>query len=308
MLIKGVHRIPVFKLLFLLLVSLTSCSMPGLSPAQTPTPTSAPTAVPATATSQPPTPTPPALAMRVNGEGIWLEDYQAELKRLEKAQTDTGKTLSAEQAAKMVQDSLSGDLVLAQNAVKDGYKLDESGLQTRLDKITEEMGGVDKLAAWMQANNYSEASLKRSLQRSLAADWERNKIIAAVPQVTEQAHARQILVKDETQANSIYQRLQNGTKFDDLALKYDPETEGDLGWFPRGILFQPDVETAVFKLQPGQYSELIKTNYGFQIVELIELDPQHAVSPEVRLTLQHKLLDAWMKDQLAHAKIEILAH
>ena len=68
------------------------------------------------------------------------------------------------------------------------------------------------------------------------------------------------------------------------------------------------MEKAVFDLQPGQYSPVIKTSYGFHIVQLIERDPQHALSPEVRLMLQHKLLEAWMQDQLAHAKVEILVH
>ena len=282
--------------------------MPGLQATQKPLASQTPSALPATPTPQLPTPTPPPLAIRVNGDGIWLEDYQAELKRLEKAQKDTGKTLSADQAAKMVQDNLVADLLLAQAAVKDGYKQDDAALKDRLDTLTQQMGGTDKMAAWMQANNYNDASLKRSLARTLAANWERSKIIAAVPAATEQAHARQIMVRDENQANTIYQRLQNGAKFNELALVYDPTTGGDLGWFPRGILFQPDVESAIFKLQPGQYSEVIKTSYGFQIVQLIELDPQHALTPEIRLELQRKLFDAWLKNQLGQAKIEILVH
>ena len=248
------------------------------------------------------------MGLRVNGEGVRLEDYQAELQRLQKAQTETEKSLSSEQAAKLVQDTLAGDLILAQKAAADGYKLDEAGLQAKLDLLAKEMGGTDKLAAWKKANDYTDDSLKRALQRSLAANWERSRLVDAVPQVTEQVHARQILVKDETQANTIYSRLQNGAKFDALALQYDPQTGGDLGWFPRGVLLQTDVEKAVFDLQPGQYSPVIKTSYGFHIVQLIERDPQHALSPEVRLMLQHKLLEAWMQDQLAHAKVEILVH
>jgi parvulin-like peptidyl-prolyl isomerase len=244
--------------------------------------------------------------MRVNGEGIWMEDYQAELQRLEKAQADSGKTLDAEQATKMVEDALTADLILAHAAVVDGYKLDEADLKVRLDGLAKDMGGADKLAAWKQANGYTDDSLNRSLERSLAADWERSKIIDAVPQSTEQAHGRQILVGDEAQANTLYQRLQNGAKFDDLAKIYDPLTGGDLGWFPRGVLLQPDVEKAVFSLQPGQYSTVIKTSYGFHIVELVELDPQRALAVDVRLVLQHKLLESWMTDQLAHAKVEIL--
>ena len=111
---------------------------------------------------------------------------------------------------------------------------------------------------------------------------------------------------DEAKANTLYQRLQNGAKFDDLAKIYDPLTGGDLGWFPRGVLLQPDVEKAAFSLQPGQYSTVIKTSYGFHIVELVELDPQRPLAADVRLVLQHKLLESWMTDQLAHAKVEIL--
>ena len=60
------------------------------------------------------------MGLRVNGEGVRLEDYQAELQRLQKAQTETEKSLSSEQAAKLVQDTLAGDLILAQKAAADG--------------------------------------------------------------------------------------------------------------------------------------------------------------------------------------------
>ena len=300
MLKKETYRYLLFPVFLLFVLLVYGCSAVKSAPTLTPAPTLIP------ATPLPPTPTTPPLAEKVNGQGIWLQDYQAELGRLQKAQIEVGKTLTPAEASKMVLDSMTADSLLAQAAVKDGYKPDEAQLQKKVEDQAQQIGGVDKLAAWEQANNYTDDSLKRSLALALAAGWERSKIIDAVPQATEQVHARQIMVKDQDLANTIYQKLQNGSKFDDLALKYEPLTGGDLGWFPRGALFQPDVETAVFNLQPTQYSPVIKTSYGFQIVECIERDPQHPLAPDIRLTLQHKALDAWMKDALASAKIEVL--
>ena len=72
--------------------------------------------------------------------------------------------------------------------------------------------------------------------------------------------------------------LEAGADFTELAYEYDPLTGGDLGWFPAGYLLQPDVETAAFSLQPGQYSGIIQTSYGYHIVYVIERDSNHPLS------------------------------
>ena len=301
--LKNVIRYPmVFTLFLCLIIVLAACGGGQQAVAVT----LSPSAPEQTDTAQPPTPTTPPLAATVNGEGIWLEDYQSELARLQDAQTEMGKTVSAEEAAKMILDNLAAETLLAQAAGKEGYQLDDAGYQGKLDEVTQKAGGADKLAAWMQTNHYTETGLKRAFTRTLAADWERQKIIDAVPQTAEQVHASQILVKEEATANSIYSQLQSGSAFDDIAKKYEPLTGGDLGWFPRGVLYQSDVENAVFNLQPGEYSPVIKTSYGFHLVKCIERDPQHALTPETRLLLQHQQLEKWMKDALSAAKIEIL--
>ena len=44
-----------------------------------------------------------------------------------------------------------------------------------------------------------------------------------------------------------------------LAAEYDPVAEGELGWFPRGYLFDKELEDAAFGLQAGEYSQVIET-------------------------------------------------
>ncbi len=64
-----------------------------------------------------------------------------------------------------------------------------------------------------------------------------------------------------------------------LASEADPVTRGDLGWFPRGYLLQPEVEEAAFSLQPGEVSQVIKSAIGFHLVQVIEKDPARPVDP-----------------------------
>jgi len=90
-----------------------------------------------------------------------------------------------------------------------------------------------------------------------------------------------------------------------LAWEYSPETGGELGWFPRGYLFQPAVEEAAFALQPGQFSGIIETAYGFHIIEVIERDPQRPLSADALLAAQRTVIETWLTDRRAQSAIEI---
>ncbi len=70
------------------------------------------------------------------------------------------------------------------------------------------------------------------------------------------------------------QRVINGENFNTLAVLYseDPGSArrgGELGFFGRGELY-PEFEAAAFSLRPGELSEIIETQAGFHIVQMIE--------------------------------------
>lgn len=70
------------------------------------------------------------------------------------------------------------------------------------------------------------------------------------------------------------ERIINGTRFDLLARMYsvDPGTAmqgGEMDWMPLDRLVPPFAE-ALEKLQPGQLSEVVETEYGFHIIQLME--------------------------------------
>lgn len=246
------------------------------------------------------------MAARVNGEGLLLSDYEAELKRYQAGMSELGQDFDPSFAKEEVLKMMTDQVLLAQAAGKQGYVADEAALQNRYEELAAEAGGAEALTTWINQNFYSEESFRRVLTLDMAAVWMRNKILAEVPTTADQVHARQILVADENEAFAVERRLQVGTSFETLAYEYDPLTGGDLGWFPAGYLLQPDVEKAAFSLQAGQNSGIIPTSYGFHIVFVMERDGQHPLAPEALLFVQRIALEKWLTDERAKSTIEIL--
>ena len=289
-----------FSLLLLLMLLLSACGK--IFPTEE-TPTFTPTI---TSTPLPPTPTPLPMALRVNGEGILLSDYQTELARLIQAQTELNQVTTAEEQKNRVLQNYTDLLLLAQAAVQSGFNVDDATLQARMDQLVADIGGIEKLTAWQAANGYTDESFRAALRREILADWQRDEIINSVAVTADQIHASQILVQDEANANDAYTKLQDGADFATLALAYDPVLGGDLGWFAAGTLTQPEVEAAAFALETGQYSAVIKSKIGYHILYLIERDPQHTLSVDGRRLLQEAALAKWLEDSRAVSTIEIL--
>jgi peptidyl-prolyl cis-trans isomerase C len=292
----------------------TETSLPPTTTVIPPTSTRLPSPTP-TFTPLPPTQTPVPLAASVNGEGITMAEYQAELKRYQATQQalsgtpsgaqDTSGMNLATDGEKRVLDDLIDRVLLAQAAVKAGFVVDDSTLQARIDRLVAQLPSAQALTDWMSAYGYSEQEFRQALRRDVAAAWMRDQIIATVPEVMEQAHARQILLYNSDQANQVLDQLRAGTDFVNLAFQYDPVTGGDLWWFPRGILPELALEEAVFKLKPGEHTGVIQTQLGFHILLLIELDPQHPLSYTARYVLQTKALQAWLETQRKQSDIQV---
>lgn len=247
------------------------------------------------------------MAAWVNNDGILLSEYEAEYKRAEAAQVETGITRTPEELKTIVLNNLVTEVLLSQTAAQAGYTVSDADLQARIDKLVSQLGSPQALQDWQNANGYTDETFRAKLKREMAALWQRNQIIAAVPVTAEQVHALQILVRDEKTANSIVEQLNAGVDFATLIDRYSNSlTGGELGWFPKGYLYRPEVEEAAFALQPGQTSGVIKTDYGFHIIQVVERDPNHPLSPNALREMQKKALQEWLNKHLAESKIEIL--
>ncbi|MEO9319997.1 MAG: peptidylprolyl isomerase [Nitrososphaera sp.] len=83
-----------------------------------------------------------------------------------------------------------------------------------------------------------------------------------------------ILVKKQSEALQILERLKGGESFANLAKevsidKGSGKRGGDLGYFSRGMMVKP-FEEAAFKLEKGQMSEPVKTEFGYHIIKRVD--------------------------------------
>jgi peptidyl-prolyl cis-trans isomerase D len=96
-------------------------------------------------------------------------------------------------------------------------------------------------------------------------------------------------------AEDVLKQVKKGGKFEDLAKKYseDPGSKdkgGDLSWITQGQTV-PEFEKTAFSLSPGQVSDLVKTQYGFHIIKVLEKESAHTKPfDEVKDSLRAPLL------------------
>ncbi len=109
-------------------------------------------------------------------------------------------------------------------------------------------------------------------------------------QLSNRVHVQHILLmtvgKTDAEAEEIRQKAQDvlkqakkGAKFEDLAKKYseDPGTKdkgADLGWITQGQTV-PEFEKTAFGLEKDKISDLVKTQYGFHIIKVLDKETAH---------------------------------
>jgi peptidyl-prolyl cis-trans isomerase D len=132
-------------------------------------------------------------------------------------------------------------------------------------------------------------------------------------QTPEQVRASHILLKTEgkdeaevrKQAEDVLKQAKApGADFAALAKKYSEDEGskdkgGDLDYFSKGRMV-PEFETAAFAMQPGQISDLVKSQYGFHIIKVIDHKPAVTQPLEqVKAQIQEQLASQKADEQIA---------
>lgn len=122
--------------------------------------------------------------------------------------------------------------------------------------------------------------------------------------VEDKAHVAHILFKTvgktdaevaeiKKKAEDVLNKAKHGAKFADLAKQYSEDTTkdkgGDLDWIVRGQTV-PEFEAAAFTLPKGAISDLVKTQYGFHIIQVIDRQTARTMTlDEVKPTILAQL-------------------
>ena len=256
------------------------------------------------------------LAAMVNGQPILLGDYQEEMARFEAAMVGQGFDLESEdgkarlaQMRRQVLDSMIEQVLIKQAAAQEGVAISEEELDAAIQESIEGGGGQASFEEWLQTSGLTYEDFREGLRFQLLALAMFERVTGSVPIAAEQVHARHILVETEEEAQAILTRLQAGEDFAALARERSQdqntkETGGDLGFFHRGQLISPELEEAAFALQPGQSSGVVRSQFGYHIVQVLEKAPDRPLPLELLNALREQAFARWMQERWEGATIE----
>ena len=149
----------------------------------------------------------------------------------------------------------------------------------------------------------------------LHAAYEKDKSRLEVP---EKRHARHILItgKDDATALALAQQVlaqvKSGKDFGELAKQYsqDPgsaQNGGDLGWAERGSFVKPFAD-ALFGMQVGEIAGPVKTQYGYHVIRLDEVQAGKGKSfDEARPELEAQVRRARATDRFGEIQEQLQA-
>ncbi|MBC7260699.1 MAG: peptidylprolyl isomerase [Chloroflexi bacterium] len=309
----------------------TPTSVAPTSPSYTPIPTPVTPATPVpgqTDTLVPYTPAVPsaqptntsaqiiAAAAIVNGQPIPLQEYEAQVtmalnalsQQSSEPQTEEEKAALLTQLRRQILDALIDQVLIEQAAAREGIAISEEQVEAEMARLIGD--DTAKFEEWLQANGMTRDSFKAQLKQQLLSATFQEHVINAQSPIVEQVHARHILLLSEEEAMEVFLKLRAGESFTALAKQYSQDRStkdngGDLGFFPRGVM-PPEIEAVAFGLNPGQTSGIVKTSFGYHIIEVVEKDPARKVSDEMLPTWQQKQFLQWLAEQRALAKIQYL--
>lgn len=192
------------------------------------------------------------------------------------------------------------------DSVSVGEEEVESQLNARIDAILQQMGNQEDQFELYYGKSVIEVKedFRGDLRNMLTAERMQSTVMSDVtitpaevkyffsqipkdslPFFNAEVEVGEIVVKpkvNKVELQKAYDKLlklrtdivTNGESFEDMASRYsdDPGSAargGELGWIRRGDMV-PEFEAAAFKLGNGEISDVIKSEYGYHIIQLME--------------------------------------
>ena len=206
-----------------------------------------------------------------------------------------------EQQRKMLEEELINRELIYQNAVSIG-----------VDKTP----AIQSEVNYQRVNIIASSMLNRSSDRFAVSDADLKKEFELRKGELggKEFKARHILLENEADAKKVIADLDKGGNFVSIAgerSKGPSAVEGgDLGWFQPAQMVKPFSEAAA-KLKKGEYTSTpVKTQFGWHVILLEDtrqVNPPkfEEIKEQIRVGMQNKLIEAYIKKLRDKAKIEI---
>lgn len=271
--------------------------------------------------------------IEVNGNELSAKEFSDRL-ALRMRQFDALALKNKEQVAR-VKDDISRDFIIevltAEWARKHQISAEKDELEQEINDIRKKYPDDFSLRRMLSQENVSFDEWEKSLSRLLLKKKVTKSLMEKLERPTqpelmeyynshkeeffapEKIHLRQIVLAKENDAEQILTKLKQGGNFKELAKQYsiapERDSEGDIGWIERGVL---EVFDQMFKLKVGARSDIVKSDFGFHIIEVLGKDSSKTLSfDEAKAKIQehlmavkgHKAYDSWLEEQIRGAKV-----
>ncbi|MDB5179047.1 MAG: PpiC-type peptidyl-prolyl cis-trans isomerase [Patescibacteria group bacterium] len=253
----------------------------------------------------------PYPVQNVNGQFVSYKDYLFEVDANERAYQNNAKLnnqpavdFKSADGKKLVTQikqhslqKLQGDALVAQLADQKKVKVTDKEVNDLVNQLYTRYGGKDTLLKTLsQIYGWKLDDLKRVVRKQLLTKNLEAKVTSD-PAVDAAAKAK---------AQDVLKKVKDGGDFAALAKQYsqasDAASGGDLGFFSKGQL--PDnVQAAAEALQPGQVSDAIKTQYGYEVLKVIEKKDDGSIHAQ-HILIKTVDFNQYFQDQLKKAKIK----
>lgn len=202
---------------------------------------------------------------------ILVRDYLNQLKYIRHFADKTKKPLPPDNdlRSQLVNQMIETRLLL--NASRRyNVRVTKADIDATFKKIADDNGGPEEIGKLLtDLYGMTEREFRGLIRDQLLREKFKQDVLA-------QVQAKHILIRDEKKAKDILEQIKKEpAKFDELAKQYSEDTAtrdkaGDLGFLPRGAMVQA-FEEAAFKLKKDEMTqELVKTEFGWHIIKVID--------------------------------------
>ena len=231
----------------------------------------------------------------VNGEKIYLDEYQKRLnaqKRLLSSQALTESLNKQELLDEEILESMITEKIVLQRARELNLSVSDAELERKVLDIRKDYG--DNFFNLLTQQNVRYEDWREELRKEMLWDKLVAADVNAQIRVSEdeaedyfndhpglcksqaRVRAAQIVVRDREKADNAKARLENGEDFAKVAAEVSiaPEAAhgGDLGLIFRETMPEP-LDKTLFNLPAGKISPVIKSDYGYHIFKVTDIQP-----------------------------------
>ncbi len=246
------------------------------------------------------------VSMLLCASPLWAADYVAKVngtsistKEVDSFFKNNPKQPDNEQNRRAYTDILIARELLYQDAKK--KKLDQQNdVKSAVAAATRQI--LLDAAAEHQAR---ETPLKESIIKERYEQWVKN-----LPK--DQYKVRHIMLKTEYEAKKVVDQLRSGKSFAELASQSLDEESGkkggEIGWIAQGQIL-PEVSDALPSLKVNQVADPIKTDRGWDVLEVMEKRPLQApefqqVKERIQAAMRQEGLQKYIQELYSAAKVE----